>query len=100
MVDISKTVGKALKSIGRSMKMTVIKIKTDTLIEIESEMSNSQVGIGKIKMKMIKAIPSANSKSFFTNNPGIFVNVSVEKIAFAVVSTDEIKFLKKSFIFH
>ena len=63
MVVISKTSGKALNSIGFSIKIAIINTTQDIVIDKASEISNSQVGIGIIKMTSIRIIATANKIS-------------------------------------
>lgn len=59
MVVISKTSGNALNSVGFSIKMAVISTMQAMVIESASAISNSQAGIGRIKMTSIRIMPRA-----------------------------------------
>src|SRR5579859_947449 len=62
-VESSNTVGKELKSTGFSMKMAVIRIITEKVSDTASEMSSSQVGIGRISVISRTMTPSAKARS-------------------------------------
>ena len=59
IVEISRTVGKELKSRGRWMNSDTIRIRTEKVIEIASEKSSSQRGIGSSSTSRIVTMPSA-----------------------------------------
>jgi hypothetical protein len=63
MVAKRSVVGKVVKSSGRSMNSTVIKISTEKVIESASDTSSSHVGSGKIRPQIIATIPRAKSMS-------------------------------------
>ena len=63
IVAISNTVGKELKSSGRLMNNTVIRISTEKAMEIASEMSSIQLGIGRMSTTRMQAMPSASMMS-------------------------------------
>ena len=62
-VEISKIVGKELNSSGLSMNITVIKIKTEKVIEIASIKSRINGDSGKISMASTKTSASAITMS-------------------------------------
>src|SRR5574344_2578158 len=62
-VVINKTNGKALNSLGFSIKMEVIKTNPAKVMENAKAISNAQGAIGKIKITKISTTPKAKSKS-------------------------------------
>ena len=63
IVVISKTSGKALNSVGFSIKMAIIKTMQDIVIEKASRTSNNHDGSGIIKITNIKMIAKAKKMS-------------------------------------
>ena len=59
--DASRTVGKAEKSNGRSMKSVTVNIKIASAKEAAKPMSSTQAGIGKIIMTMIAIRANASN---------------------------------------
>jgi len=59
MVDINKTVGKALNSNGFSTKRQVINIMIEKVIDTVRHKSSNHGGIGKISTTRIQTIPRA-----------------------------------------
>ena len=62
-VATSSTVGKAEKSSGFSIQIATIRISTDRVIDVDSPISTSQVGIGSTSTATSATMPAANSRS-------------------------------------
>ena len=63
MVAINSTVGKALKSSGRSMNSTTKRISTDKVIDSARQKSSSHAGIGRMSTTRMPRMPSASAMS-------------------------------------
>jgi hypothetical protein len=63
IVVISSTVGKTLKSSGRSMKSAVIRTRTDAVIETARSRSSRTLGKGRISTTRMETTPAASSMS-------------------------------------
>ena len=63
MVAMSRTVGKALNSSGFWMNRAVISTSTEKVIEMASEKSSRNAGIGRIRTTMIVMMPMASARS-------------------------------------
>ena len=68
-VVINNTSGKALNSIGFSIKIAIIKTTHDMVIDSAKDISKSHVGNGKTKMTNIKIMDTAKSMSPLLTEP-------------------------------
>src|SRR3546814_19262659 len=62
-LEISRIVGKELKSSGLVMKTTVIRMRTDRVIDMASKRSSNQAGSGRMRTTRIAVTPSASAMS-------------------------------------